>query len=198
MAVWKTLRFFCCVAPGPVGEVPLRYLEALVGTGIPTMTAPIGLAFMGVMGPRWQALSHTFTTELVQPYVNIVCAPPGLLMGSPIRASDMQLSGPERAELLSDGLALPPAPTEQGDDADEVVYKPQTALAGLYTVGVPNIAITDTRPKPPDTNELRALGRYDAVCCSSIADADALRRLGVDAEFRAPDARPWAELMRLL
>ncbi len=194
--MWKTLRFFCCVAPGPVGEVPLRYLEALVGTGIPTLTAPIGLAFMGVMGPRWQALSHTFTTELVEPYVNIVCAPPGLLMGSPIRASDMQMSASERAELISDGLALPPAPAEHGEDADEIVYVPHTALAGLYTVGVPNIAITDTRPKPPDANEIRALAQYNRVVCSNTKDVVALRALGVDADKREPDARRWGYLLR--
>ena len=197
-AVWKTLRFFCCVVPGPPGEVPRRYLKALIATGIPTLTVPIGMAFMGTAGPQWQKLSGTFTTALEEPYVNIVCAPPGLLMGSPIRASDMQISPAERAELVCDGLAVPPAPSAVGDDASELIYTPQTALAGLYTVGVPNIAITDTRPKPPDANEIRALAQYDRVVGPNRSDRDALVDVGVAAEWLPPQHEQWSPLLKRL
>jgi hypothetical protein len=186
------------VVPGPAGEVPRRYLQALVDTGIPTLAIPIGGAFVGGLPPEWRALSGTFITDLEHPYVNIVCAPPGLLMGSPLRASDMQLSAPERAQLVSDGLNVPPAPVAQGAEADELIYVPQTALSGLYTVGVPNIAITDTRPKPPDAHEIRALAQYDRVCCHSQGDWKALTRLGVEALLVPPLARSWRAILREL
>ncbi len=186
------------MVPGPAGVVPQRYLQALVDTGIPVLTAPIGIAFIGALEPQWQALSATLNTELKKPYVNIVCAPPGLLMGSPMRASDMQMSPAERTELICDGLDVPPAPVEDVGGGDEIIYVPQTALTGLYTVGVPNIAITDTRPKPPDVHEIRALAQYDHVFAPSIADCAALCRLGVDAKFLSTNVEGWSGLLKRL
>jgi hypothetical protein len=71
--------------------------------------------------------------------------------------------------------------------AKEVFYEPQTALAGIYTVGCKNVAITGIAPKPPDSKEVSALRRYDAIIAPTEADRDALQAVGLEAMHVPPD-----------
>jgi hypothetical protein len=49
----------------------------------------------------------------------------------------------------------------------------------LYTIGIPNIAITGITPRHPSTAELASLSKFDEVLCPTEDDAAALRQLGV-------------------
>ncbi len=121
------------------------------------------------MVARRQATLSYLAKSHPKRYANVVCAPPNFLMGTRI------IKG-------RDGLS-PDSPGAEG----EIAYEPATALSGLFTVGVPNIAITMPRPKPPEPSEIRALARYDAVISPTEADAEALRALGVPASCVPPE-----------
>jgi len=110
---------------------------------------------------HWQTLADEFVAELAPTFVNVVCAPVGLPLGT-IR---------ETKELGT-------------------VYTPDTALHGLLTVGVRNIAITAARrekfdgsvePTEITPREVTALKQYDAVISPYEADVDTLGQAGVRA-----------------
>lgn len=74
------------------------------------------------------------------------------------------------------GLPLPP----QGD---------QTALSGLFTLGIPNIAIT-TGAGPYTAKEAKMLKMYNRVIVPDGSEATELRTIGIPFEEIPPEAEP--------
>lgn len=177
-----TLRYFCMVMPTGGPSLGFDYLEALHLTGLGVKACPIGPAFL-MSGP-WPALMNLFVGpgQVAKAFVNVVCAPPDLLMGQALREVDVK--PPSGAGPLTGEKAR-----------EEVVYKPQTAISGLFTVGVPNIAITAARPRPPSEHEITALLKYDAVITPSETDAMVLKGLGVVAIHMPPEKDQLARLI---
>lgn len=181
------VRFYCLALPSDGPQLGFDYLEALDHTDFGVRACPIGPAYL--MAGDWPRLLHLFTgpplggrdTEgnLVE-FVNVVCAPPGLSLGFAMTAR--QVAGPR------DAAAAP----------DDVVYQPKTALAGLYTIGVKNIAITMPRPALPDEAECAALALYDFVLCPTSEDAEMLGTLGVPALHVPPDPQLLDKILRAL
>jgi len=162
------------------------YLEALHETGLGVRACPIGAAVF-LMDVPWNKINHLFMGgETGASFVNIVCTPPNLLMGAAMKASDVK---PPKGVGPSVGTtSIAP---------EETVYKPQTALSGLFTVGkgIKNIAITIPKPKPPDEHEIRALQLYDAVLTPNLADTMVFEALGISAMHMPPDAKRLKELI---
>lgn len=169
------VRYHCLAAPAPPGNhLGFDVLLALHQAGIAVRALSIGPAFL--MHPPWNALYKLFEAELDENYVNIVCAPPNLSLGAPMRAHEVAAPQDVRFARATDS---------------NPVYRPQTALAGLHTVGVPNIAITLPRPKPPSPAEITILNHYNVVLCPSLHMTVELVEAGVhNAEHAAPDAIP--------
>jgi hypothetical protein len=172
------IRYWCVIGPG----IPRYYLAAFK-EAFQVRAIPIGGMFVGGLPGDWAELNSCFTGEIQEPYVNVVCAPPGLMLGTSKKASDMQLSPHEMARFT--GAPRPPIPQDQ---RDEEIYTPQTALVGLRTEGVRNIAITAAIPTPPDEHEIEALKKYDQVLCATLEDAVELAKLDVPASYGAPTA----------
>jgi hypothetical protein len=177
------IRYFCLVLPNGGAQLGLEYLKALDATGLGVAAQPIGPAFL--MAAGWIEVNHLFNYRPIAPrHVNVVVAPPNLLMGRRLNVTDVKAPGRLPApgeETRPFALSAPQAP----EGSDEPIYEPQTALGGLFTVGVPNVAITMPRPKPPEDHEVRALCQYDAVLAPTADDASALRHLGIIA-FHVP------------
>lgn len=148
------IRFFCEVSPGVAGAVAFAYLEALSNVGRAIRAQPIGMASFE---PPWRQATRLFLTPMSAPFVNIVCARPGLDLGQRFALKVLKRLGNKQ-------------------DLPDVVYQPNTALVGYYTVGCVNIAITGVRP-PPSPEEVSALAKYDAVICPTEEDTVELRRL---------------------
>lgn len=177
------IRYFCLVLPNGGASLGFDYLVALEQTGLGVVACPIGPAFF--MAEPWIKRNHLFRGgAIAKNYVNVICAPPNLLMGTQLRAVDVKAPGRLPGPGEETGVLELSAP-RASDPAAEVVYEPQTALGGLFTVGVPNIAITMSRPRAPEEHEVRALGQYDAVIAPTAEDAAALRHLGIVA-FHVP------------
>lgn len=193
------IRYFCLVLPNGGAQLGYDYLDALDRTGLGVAAQPIGPAFF--MVEPWIKLNHLFAASTIAPrYVNVVCAPPNLLMGKRLQVTDVKAPGRLPApgeETRPFALSATPRAVRQtpGQVEEDAVYEPQTALGGLFTVGVPNIAITMPRPKPPDEAEVRALNQYDAVIAPSSEDAAALRHLGIDAFHLPPDPKPLKRIL---
>jgi hypothetical protein len=182
------LRYFCMALPGAGRSAGFEYLEALSQTGYGVKACAIGPAFL-MSGP-WPALMSLFTgpEQVAKRFVNIVCAAPGLLMGQALRAVDVKPpAGP--------GL---PSVGSVSQNTDEVIYRPQTALSGLYTVGVPNVAITAAHPILPDEHEVTALSKYDAILTITDEDARTLKHLGLLALYMPPEKDQLTRLMKSL
>jgi hypothetical protein len=175
------IRFWCLVLPTDGLQLGAEYLAAIDATRLGVRACPIGPAFL--MAGLWPKFQNLFlgVFDVAKTYVNIVCAPPNLLMGTTLRAADVMPNRDEKSRLIQG----PKLPLAEGTKIEphEPIYKAQTALAGLYTVGVPNVAITMARPKPPDEHEIAALLKYDAVLAPSDKDADDLGMLGVPAIY---------------
>ena len=184
------IRFFCPVVPGPAGDAGYEALVAL-SARFPVRAIPIGSADFACE-PRWWAISHLFTAELRRPFVNVVCAPPGLILGARMevgRGGGLPTALAENiaaCERLGQRLGLPD-PLESAmlrpPPREAVVYEPATALAGLRTAGCLNIAILPNGPRcfsdelePADVEAVqRELADYDAAFCVSMPLCDALR-----------------------
>lgn len=170
------------VSDGTEGDLAYSYLRAIQSTGRSLRAIPIGA--IGISDEeRWEAAGGLFLEPVVAPFVNFVCAAPGLLMGTrtPLdlgREEDL----PAELRIALGGQARTPRATP-----GMLVYQPQTAISGLLTVGCPNVAILQSRPRPGD-NEIRALARYDRVICPTPADALVLNHLGVKAIYLPPRA----------
>lgn len=204
------IRFFCVLGPrggksvkGWWPDVSWLYLKALIDGEFAVRALPIGASYMNIPPSdpgwrHWKKVMHLFTEQLDADYVNVVCAPPGMVMGS--RKTRGQLS-PARMEELDNMVPGHPGAgavavhremtaAAAASDAEEVVYEPSTALSSLWTEGKKNIAITGVSPKPPDENEIEALSRYDHVLSPTPNGAMALVQAGVDAIRLAPRELP--------
>lgn len=169
------IRFYLVVQ-----DAGLEYLEALAAAKLRVKPCPIGPAFLT---GRWAALMELFNAPMPgQRYVNMVCAPPSFPLGSPLRADPCDPRSGTRTPGAND---------------TEIVYKPSTAFAGLYTVGVPNVAVVLGHDRPSD-DEIVTLGKYNAVFTPTEAAAEDLRRRGVSqASMVFPEPRELSKLLSL-
>jgi len=154
------IRMFLPVLPGTAGDIPFSYLTALRQLSLPVRALPIGTTAALTVEKRWYDISDSFTVPMSIPFINVVCAPAGLLMGvrMPIRKSLASDEGvPAELRQLVGGAAR----RARSSDGD-VVYEPPTALTGLWTVGVKNIAIIYGNGKLEE-RELAMLAKYDRV-----------------------------------
>lgn len=158
------VRYHCLAVPGDAPTLGFDVLAALRRAGISVRALSIGPAFLA--WPPWNEHLEVFQAELAPRFVNVVCAPPGLWLGSPMRASE---DHGKKSEIL----------------ASDRIYRPPTALTGLHTVGVPNVAVTMPKPRPPDDHELVALRLYDRILCPSTDGTAELRALGLENVERA-------------
>lgn len=190
------VRYFCLVTDGDHGNDSHAYLEAFSRTTRAVRGIPIGHA--GISDEeRWYEIGHLFMTPLAQPFVNVVCAPSGMLMGTrtPLdlsRAEDLPEDLPlELRRVLDAGGGPRPVRATPSD----LIYIPQTAIAGLYTVGCPNVAIVGA-DLVLDAREIAALARYDRVICPTLERTLALHYQGVHrAIYLPPDPELLARLI---
>lgn len=157
----------------------LSYLEAMAAAKLRVKPCPIGGAFLE---GRWSKLMPLFTAPMPGArYVNVVCAGYGRSLGSPMRADHCDPRRGVRTAALG-----------------EEVYRPKTAFTGLYTVGVPNVAIVVGETRAED-EEIEALCRYTAVFTSTEVAADDLRHRGVSPVTKMrPDPYELSRLLGLL
>jgi len=173
------VRFFCSVGPSNASvkpwwpDISFEYLSALTQAGIMVRALPIGATYLQF--PRtpewdhWRTLQSVFYEPLAEQYVNVVCCQPGVEMGKKMREGDF-FPGAEHSKKHND-----------------VVYEPQTAIEGLWTAGMRNVAITNARPDdPPSRDEVETLKKYDAVLCPYGLDTLVLRSVGVIADHCPP------------
>jgi hypothetical protein len=197
------LRYFCLVAAGQHGDLGYAYLRALEATSIRVRALPIGPASAIGTEKRWYELGGLFTTPMSIPFVNIVCAPCGLMLGTraPMKALGGTSDLAKQDGQTRDVMVFPPelrAVLGPQKDAPEAVYEPQTAFSGLHTSSCSwNVAIVtdDFRDDPSSSeslkvslseSEVRALERYDQVICAHDGTARILASRGVRAVHLAP------------
>ena len=137
---------------------------------------------------RWSYGAHLFATPLDAPYVNVVCAPFGYMMGERVTAAQM---------ARSDNCppALRAIMAEKEGPGDEFVYEPQDALCGLYTVGCKNIAIISAASGVPSEREVACMRKYDAIICPTAADYWTIVNLDLPARHIEPTAKALTELL---
>jgi len=145
------------------------YLEAVDKTGLGVRVMPIGVVPFG-MHP-WDKVPHVFMTALKMRFINVVCIPPGVALGATISTAQFGNS--------------------QGGDG--VAYEPAMAIPGLYTVGVPNVAILEGTNIMVD-KEIESLKVYDAVICPTGEGAQKLVSHGIKAVQIGPDPTLLARL----
>lgn len=187
------VRFYCLALPSDAPQLGVDYLTAIAGTGLGVVALPIGPAFL-MAGP-WPRLLHHFTAAVpAGQYVNVVCAPLGLSLGFASSRAEMGASTPPMRKQGSKVIELP-------GDEDDIVYVPQTALSGLFTVGVPNVAIVQppgaAQPRPSES-ELQALRQYDFVLSPTEAAVTAFALLDISAIHVPPDAGQLAKILGAL
>ena len=173
-------RYFCVVGPRRDAEgywpgIAYRYLVALRAAELKVraISASGGVTLQaGEMNrdyDHWREIRDVFATPMDPDdcVVNVVCAPLGMPLGTP------------------------------GKKKREVVYRPATALAGLYTDGLRNIAITGVqRGQNAQEGEVAALRQYQIVCVPRACDQRALEALDVPCFFWAP--RFLATLLKIM
>ncbi len=204
------IRYFCQAVPGSMGDLGYEYLRLLDATGIRVRALPIGPAVAIAGGERrWYDISHLFTTPMSAPFVNVVCAPAGLLLGTraPMGAlngtndlasrdgntgnTDVMVFPAELREVLG-GMGIVARPA-----AMDVVYEPPTAFSGMWTAGCKNVAIVTDVSRLNDAETVQ-LQRYDQVICPSVQVMAALDLLGVSRLVYVPFLSPPAVLARHL
>ena len=99
------IRYFCLVLPNGGGQMGYSYLEALDRTLLGVRACPIGPCYL--QAEPWVSMAHLFLIGQVDKvFVNVVCAPPNLLMGTALKMVAEQL------RMAPDGpmseRALPP------------------------------------------------------------------------------------------
>ena len=111
------IRYACVTSPGMDSDgLAFPYLEAILGTGLGVRLMPVGLVALWL--PPWNQVPQVFVSALRTRFINVMCVPAGLSIGAPVSAAQF---GNEAAE----GAA----------------YEPPLAMHGLFTVGIPNVAI---------------------------------------------------------
>lgn len=164
------IRYACVTSPGMDSDgLAWPYLEAAIATGLGVRVMPIGLAAMWLA--PWNGVPQVFLSALKTRFINVVCVPAGLAMGAPVSAAQF---GNAKA-------------------SEEAAYKPPMALHGLFTVGIPNVAILPDAERLSQT-ELETLKLYTEVICPSSEGVTALKTQGVRAVEVPPDPRRLAKL----
>lgn len=181
------LRLFCQVQPGAAGDGAYRWLMASYGTGMSTRAIPIGASSL-TADRRWYEVASLFMTPIQTPFVNVVHAPCGLMMGGRMEMSSSLVDMPM---ALQKAIGDRPKRATPG----KAVYEPQTALAGLYTVGCVNVAILASAAGIDD-RETRALRRYDSVICEDESDAEMLRSRSIKVTQMVADSAKFLEHLR--
>lgn len=201
-------RFFCVVGPkSPKADnwwpdIAFQYLSAL-RERIAVRAISIGAAYLNVPknDPQWSHWLHIrdlFTTRLSPRYINIICCPPNLPMGSEKKRGEL---APDRIPEIDDAEMGHPGANpsvhaqmvesaRSMSDPNEVVYEPETALIALRTKGRINIAITGCTPSIPSRAEMEALREYSMVACTRPEDAKTLRGLDIHALEVRPKSFP--------
>jgi len=177
------IRFFCHADAKAAGDLSYSYLRAFDATGTSVRAIAIfGVDLAADGNARWEAESRLFVTPIQSSYINVVCAPAGMLWGM-TNAADLS-----HASDLPVELALgPSAPRAPRATPDAAYNQQKTAFSGLFTVGCRNVAILTSKAEP-DAKESRALSLYDLVVCPTPADALLLVNLGVKATYLPPHA----------
>lgn len=185
------IRYFCRVAPGEAGDVSYLYLSELRRLSIPTRALPIGGAAALGFDRRWFDIGDSFTVAMAIPFINIVCAPLGMLLGTRTPLTAMGTSTDLPHEL---GQVLGPS-ARRTQAAPTLVYEPQTAFVGLHTAGARNIAIVDGALDSPGETEIAALKRYDLVIVPDFLHETAHRISGVKTVYVPANANRLAEVI---
>lgn len=140
-----------------------------------------------VQGPAryWSDQGYAYLRALAQAQVPL-CAATTYRGGTDL--GDAKSYWYELARCFSQPVATRYVNVVCGDNGD---------VHHLYTVGVPNIAITGVNPRHPTTDELVSLSHYDEVFCPTEDDAAALRRLGITkAAYVPPTADRYVTTVR--
>lgn len=162
------IRYFAMLTLSDSPLPACAYLAALERTGLGVRVLSV-FGMPSSPGP-WTPHAAAFMAPVAARYVNVVAALPGLPMGSPVTRRDLAGGfGTGGAFFDRRDFNVAPAGVEQmaaetTADGDEVIYQPQTIIAGLYTVGVPNVLLT----VPPAAGEISpaeiaAMSKYDVV-----------------------------------
>lgn len=152
------IRYACVTAEGmdvDSGALTLPYLRAFMGTQLGVRVMPIGMVAM--WHDPWNKVPQVFTSALKTRFINVVCVPPGLKMGGKVSVGQFG-----------------------SDRGSQTAYEPPTAIPGLLTVGIPNVAIL-TGDKDLQQKEVDSLKLYTEVLCPTKHGADTLIEQGVKA-----------------
>lgn len=151
----------------PVADAGYAYLRGLVDAKVQVRALPIGPGGTFTTDRRWYELGSAFTQALEKPYVNIVCAAAGTMLGDRAPAATFSKAEDLPAELRA---VLGPMAGSKSADID---YVPKTVFTGLHTHGAKNVAIVIG---VPDSLEIAALAAYDLVLWGTAEDELASRR----------------------
>lgn len=170
------VRFYCLASIRRPGNswpnIAFYYLSALRDFDVRVRALTVGVGLLGqgwapAGGANWSSVQDSFGAPLGELAVNIVCVPPGLMVGK--RATRRQWAPPQIADQIKDG--------------EQIVGQRASALCEMWTEGPTNIAITAAEPEPT-ADELEALQKYDVI--GTPADPAGLRALGIEASAVDP------------
>ena len=164
-------------------DLGYKYLRAIMQAGYDVRAIPIGFAHFQVLNEKpwkhWKKVYEAFaSSRATTAGVNIVCAPLGFTMGRTVRLKDL---APQSIDGVPGFLTA-----NNTSDPEQVVYEPSTAIAGLWTEGFRNVAITGTVASDVTASDLEASRRYDLVLTPTQREVEQLKRLGVSAQSCTP------------
>lgn len=167
--------------------IAFSYLKAIDATGLGVRIMPIGLALFD--RPPWSEMPQVFTASISEPFINVVCVPLGVTLGAPVSAAKFVEDNLEDSEaaLAPESMRIEvPVNVEGG-------YVPETAIKGLHTDNVFNVAIVDGI-SPPSEEDAFALCRYSRVICPTHEGTTVLCKQGVPAATIPPESDKLAKL----
>ncbi len=191
-----TIRYFCQMLPsGGKSLLAYDYLTSIEKTGVGVKMMSIGPAFFHV--EPWNQITHLYMAPLADCFINAVCVPTDFSLGVRVKAGEAAPNVPPTLQPVPDqSQAVFPNIEKSAEDAEKVVYEPQTAFAALFTVGVPNIAFTRVFPqRPPSDSEIQVLQKYDAVVTPFKDDIKVFALLGISAVVVHPESEDLAPLL---
>jgi hypothetical protein len=160
-------------------QLGFDYLQAIDQAGLEAHGMPLGPVFVGQR--PWNRLAHLFRPPPPGPFLNMICVPPGFLLGQPLT-----------------GKMIGPDPRIAGDRklaTDEVVYRPAKAVVGLFAEGGPNVAVIPPQAISLEEDEVEALRRFTRVLCPSEPGAAVLKGLGIEAVWAPPEPEMLASVL---
>ena len=163
------IRFACMTRPG-VLNTAFIYLQAIEGTGLGVRVMPLGAVHFGIA--PWNLVSHLFLTTLGTRFINVVAVEPGTMLGERFQATQLVMTPQGVVDTTPRGAGF---------------YEPPLALCGLFTVGIPNVAIL-SGDVMPEGKEIDSLKHYTAVLCPHEEGSLALDKLGIPTVTIPPDA----------